>query len=295
MIIGVWVQSASEACDAQTVAVNAYLGPAKLAGGTFELYPEACPYWIELTLPPIDRLPNADAVRTLSGPVEFECCVAEGANGQPYCEVFGTAFPSQWYVMPSQDGLVPAAERYDLGLNKVVQYARGASSETSIARRMNAGIAAELCYNPAPYPDDHILSSYFLPGGVQCGAHADLLVYLCNTAGIPATRLCTWGGQPSWVYHYNVQGYEGYDSRVSFRLRAPPNDVAEANPHFYHHVVTDVAGVICDPSYGATWLPLAIELCGAATQQTGAFVPSWNELDCSWVCEHTFGPAGTCP
>jgi hypothetical protein len=73
-------------------------------------------------------------MRTLSGPVEFEWCVAEGANGEPYCEVFGTAFPSQWYVVPSQDGLVPANQRYDVGLEKVVQYARGASSETSIAQ-----------------------------------------------------------------------------------------------------------------------------------------------------------------
>jgi hypothetical protein len=296
MLVGVWVQSASAACGAQTVAINAYLGPAKLAGATFELYPEACPYWIELTLPPIDRLPNADAVRTLSGPVEFEWCVAEGANGQPYCEVFGTAFPSQWYIVPSQDGLVPAAERYDLGLNKVVQYARGASSEASIARRVNAGIAAELCYNPGQYPDYHILNCYFWPGGVQCNAHADLLIYLCGTPGISASRLCTWGGSsPEWIDRYYPQGHLGDDwARVSLRLRAPRNDVAEENPHFYHHVVTEVAGITCDPSYGATWLPEGSSCYQAWTQQTGPSLPPHSST-VVWECEHPLGPPGSCP
>jgi hypothetical protein len=292
----VWLHvECSQGCDTnELVFVRAHLGPACVASESFSL--SSTPYDLQLVLKPGEPLPNADAVRTLSGPVEFEYCVARRGQYELYCEVFGHAFPSKWYVVPSRDGLVPPAERYDLGLDKVVQYARGASSAESIARRLNAGIAEELCYNPGQGVSGHVLNSYSVQGGVHCGVHAVLLWYLCKTAGIPASTLCAWGGNsPSWIDTYYLHGHlQEFETRVSFQLEAPRNGVAEADPHFRHHVVTQVAGITCDPSYGATWLPEAKETYEGCARQTGPGLPS-NEHVHAWECDHEPGPQGSCP
>ena len=249
---------------------------------------------IEVVISPGDR--QADAVRTLSGPVEFEYCVARRGQYEQYCEVFGHAFPSKWYVVPSRNGLVPPAERYDLGLDKVVQYARGASSHQSIARRINVGIAAELCYHPAEYPPGHVLFCYYWPPGVMCTANADLLIYLCKTAGINAWKVFTWGGASlAWLDRYYPKDHLGDDwARVSIRLRAPANEMAEENPHFLYHAVTAVAGILCDPSYGAPWLPDGTSCHEGCYQQISYDWPG-HASTWWWECDHEVGPGPGCP
>ena len=286
------VQSASAGCGTQAVGVSAWVGPNQIATGSFQLPGSGYPWDVVVSLAAADVVPGTDAVGVIASAAEFSYSVDGGAR-----VIFGTAGPTQWYVMPSRDGVLPAGDkRYDFGLDKLVAYAWGSSCEADIAGAVNGGMAAELCYDPsqrdpAP-PDEHILVIYDW-GRAQCTGNSTLLRHLLAAGGLSAAPLYTWGGQVGQQELYYLSADEhGMSWVASFQLSAPRNDRARADPHFTFHALAQAAGIVWDPSYGTAGVPQAIEVYPGAAQRSGPSLPSQHQYD--WTCSHPTLPLLDC-
>ncbi|TWT42033.1 Alpha-agarase precursor [Phycisphaerae bacterium RAS1] len=303
--ITAWIRVAGMAntCIMQEGTLNAYMGPVNIARGTFWVVPEDTPYDAIVLLDPLRALPYANAVRTLAGQVQFEWCVNQAGTN---CEFFCEASPTRWYVMPSRDGLVASSERYDFGLEKVLQYATGAVAEESIGRRACVGIAEEITYDagtPGIVPGDQHILYAFVQRKALCKFNALLLEYLQHVAGCGAGVRFLWGGSSETRSDY----YSGGGYVASFRTPAPQNDNVWANPHFKYHALTTSGGLYCDPSYGTFGLtvfdefapvysesasgqghypPFPGESIRTPIQQTGPIWPPPEEWVIPWTCPH---------
>ena len=117
--VSLQVESASEGCGTQAVEVSAWVGSAQIARGSFQLPGGGYPYDAQVSLASADVVPGTDAVGVIPPVAEFRYSVG-GAVPEP----FGTAGPTQWYVVPTRAGVLPTDEkRYDFGLDKVLTYA----------------------------------------------------------------------------------------------------------------------------------------------------------------------------
>ncbi len=127
--------------------------------------------------------------------------------------------------------------------------------------------------------------------------------YLCEAAGIPADVTFYWAGpSPSKRTHY-WYGFDDYLERcrrgergpATFRLQAPREGRAVADPHFLYHAVTTVQGVHYDPSYGRVGLPPVLESEPNSVPQTGPVRPTGNNIVKScWSCDHPREFLGAC-
>ena len=118
---------------------------------------------------------------------------------------------------------------FDLGLEKVTWYAQWESTDAGIATALTEGIAFEIWYNPSePPPPGHILKVYDV-GEAVCNSNATLLRYLSRIAGIDASLLWLWGGQPARIDRYTCPTctQPGSSPTPSFRTPAPTNDSAD--------------------------------------------------------------------
>lgn len=306
------VNSASAPCGVSCVEIGAYYGGARIARGALCLPGGGYPVDVQVFMDSYDQavLPYTDAVHMLAGSVSFEWCVQPGGEETRVCDQFGRAWPTAWYVVPSRHGALSSNElRFDLGLDKIVEYAAGASSQQSICRRMNSGIAGEIYYDPGfgslDPEGDHPLEVYSY-GRAVCTFNAMLLQYLARTGGFSASDRYFWGGALSTrvdFYWYSVPG-----NIVSFRVRwAAANDGATAYPHFRYHAVTNISGTIYDPSYGSVGLAYWDEFCPHYSQaaggefhcppvqgeslyvpvrQEGSDWPPGSALVIEWTCSH---------
>ena len=288
------VQAASRSCTC--VAIRGLVGPAVVGATTVCIEPNAVPYTLDVDIGYPEPLPNMDRIADRADVVQFDYALDDPNEWTG----FGFAWPTHWYVMPSQDGLLPAAPddyRYDRGLEKVVQYADGLSSEWAIANAVNGGIAQELCYDPSwpdPIPrEEHILLLYDW-GKAQCSGNAKLFQYLLRTSGLQANVVYTWAGLAEDRVDYYYLTPNPHDTtlqRASFQLSAPRKNRARANPHFTFHALADAGGTIWDPSYGSPGVPQAIEtyydsVTGQdATQWTGPSLPTAHYHK-NWTCGH---------
>ena len=289
------VQAARRSCTC--VAIRGLVGPAVVGATTVCIEPNAVPYTLDVDIGYPEPLPNMDRIADRADVVQFEYALDDPNEWTG----FGFAWPTHWYLMPSQDGLLPAAPddyRYDRGLEKVVQYAGGLSSESAIANAVNRGIAQELCYDPGrtdPVPPfQHILDVYDW-GRAQCSGNAKLFQYLLRTSGLQAGVIYTWAGlaEDRVDYWFLIRDAQGRTGPVSFQLSASRNDCARPNPHFTFHALADAAGTIWDSSYGSTGVPQAIEtyydsVTGQdATQWTGSSLPT-AYYHKNWTCGHVW-------
>lgn len=166
---------------------------------------------------------------------------------------FGGARPSAWYFMHPAFRQF-AGTRYDLALDKVVQYAAGSSDQASIVAALNIGIDQDIFYDPDFVVEPPILNVYFYHQAF-CRNNADLLRYLSSTAGCPgAVVQCTWGGSSPTRVDFMLDGR-------SFQLQRGAHDGAESNPRFRFHAITCWQSMVCDPSYGQLGYPLVTQVC----------------------------------
>ena len=283
MWVRLWVNSIEESC-ASTVLVRARMGDRVLAQSEIDIYPDLGAYEDEQPLFAVDPLPDGYAISQLLYFVQFDLSVNDGRTWSN----FDYARPSKWYVMKSIDVPVPGG-RYDLGLDKVLQYATGWSGTPTIAGALCAGIAAQVCYDPSPppgYDPQHALDIYEL-GYAQCTENAWLLEYLIEASGAAyGQRVFLWGGSaPDFIdWYYQRSEEPGYVYRVSVQFQALAEDEAPADPHFTFHCVTAIDGTRYDPSYGGGVAP-DVEWAPGAQSRSGVALPPY-QLDSGWTCPH---------
>jgi len=248
--------------------LRAKLEGAVLAYTVMELDPEMeLPYEDTIWLSWAEPFP-VNVVASFERQVLLEYSTDAGETWKP----LAAPAPTRWYVMPARSAAELSEEerpRYDYGLNKVVQYARGYRDTDTIAWELATGIAAEIYYDPggAGIVEGHILNAYDPPARALCMFNARLLRYLARASGVDASVVYLWGGGLNTradFYQYAVPG-----NWVSFRAVAPPNEGAPANPHFSYHAETRIQGMWYDASYGRTGLATFSEMSPPYSESAG--------------------------
>jgi hypothetical protein len=170
---------------------------------------------------------------------------------------------------------------YDFALEKACGYVNGNSD---VAGKINQGIANDLLYDPNLPHSGHPLEYYYPPRRCLCANNAILLRYLCRSIGLNGSVVYIWGGRANneVFYYYQSSGSGG----GSFRVLAPHNDFANANPHFSYHAETTVNGNTYDPSYGNNGLINLNETAPGASRQTGSNFPPAITNFSTWSCPH---------
>jgi hypothetical protein len=190
---------------------------------------------------------------------------------------------------------------FDFALDRSCWYAAGDNDVDKIADKVSKGISGDLIYDPGDAPDTHVLG-YYPHGKCLCMNNAALMAYLCRSLGIPATMIYIWGGATGTEYTTFKQVRAADPTmfwRPTFMVVAPKNDLAEENPHFTYHVVTEVNGKTYDPSYGTIGLISLAETAPGASRQTksasvvggkpGGWPPFSTKVNSPWVCPHKIG------
>jgi hypothetical protein len=173
---------------------------------------------------------------------------------------------------------------YDLAVTKVCGYV---NAGTDPAASINKGIKADLVYDPSRFEQYKAPLAIYDRGSCLCFNNADLMKYLCRSAGMEAELLFLWGGdKPDQVVTYsNADGASGF----SFQVIAPRNGLADPDPHFLYHVETVTGGTTYDPSYGTVGQSVFVETAPGSSQITG---PSWwsTKAVSPWHCKHRNPP-----
>jgi hypothetical protein len=278
------VVSATPACGSQSVDVSAWVGLSRIAIGSFALPGAGYPWDVNLYLESDgqDSVYGSQVVGMIPPQADFLYSVGAGGD----CYPIGSAGPTVWYIVPTRHGVLALDEyRFDLGLDKVVQYANGYCAGPNIAAAMNSGIASEICYDISQGdPIDFEVAVYdpTRPRHLrrQCYANSMLLRYLARSGGLDAAVLFTWGGSSAATR--DLYRYADGSPAGSFRLDVGENDAVPAGPHFTFHALAYVLGTIFDPSYGSASVPVANENCPGSSQRFGWTLPAADI--CYWLC-----------